>query len=62
MTDTLKRALPKFYKLFPMLLLCILPAMATFGLISPEWFDLDAMIEDLRQWVSHYHMLLLTML
>ncbi len=50
-TNTLKTGFwPKFYKLFPMLLLCyILPALATtFGLISPEWLDLDAMIEGFK--------------
>ena len=50
-TNTLKTGFwPKFYKLFPMLLLCyILPALATtFGLISPEWLDLDSMIEGFK--------------
>ena len=50
-TNTLKTGFwPKFYKLFPMLLLCyILPALATtFGLIAPEWLDLDAMIEGFK--------------
>lgn len=50
-TNTLKTGFwPKFYKLFPMLLLCyILPALATtFGLIAPEWLDLDSMIESFK--------------
>ena len=50
-TNTLKTGFwPKFYKLFPMLFLCyILPALATtFGLIAPEWLDLDAMIEGFK--------------
>ena len=50
-TNTLKTGFwPKFYKFLPMLLLCyILPAIATtVGLISPEWLNLEALIDGFK--------------